>query len=304
MRTVHQAVRDRRVGAIPGLLLLAILPVLVVLASSCGGDVTQEELDAERAMVADIQTRVDDAEVQIALVQSQLAQSRAQVADLVNLVAEAEVREVMLAAFLAWNRKDMEVFRSSFTDQGIADSVMSLPDSIGDPSIGLRRVMETEVSDDKATIHVMFGLGTQRNSVRQSLVKTNGGWRIDAEERLSPKIKEGTPTVDIQLDECSLESGTTELGSGNVALRLVNAGEVARHLIFTRVRDELDLSNLAGGQIPAADTAEVVAHVHSLQPGEVTNIAFTAPLRAGRYALVCSGPSDAGRGVVGVLIVP
>ena len=181
---------------------------------------------------------------------------------------------------------------------------MSLPESIGNPPIGLRRIMDTEVSDDMATIQVMFGLGTQRNSLRHSLVKTDEGWKIDAEERLSPKLKEGTPAVDIGIDECSLESGSTELPSRKAALRLENAGDVARHLELIQVRDELDPSEAANGQIPAADVIEIVAHTHNLRPGEKTNLAFTAPLNPGRYVLVCVGGPDAGPGVVADLIVP
>ena len=161
-----------------------------------------------------------------------------------------------------------------------------------------------------ATIHVMFGLGTQRNSLRHSLVKTDDGWKIDAEERLSPKIKEGTPVADIGIDECSLESGesgesgSTGLASGKAALRLENVGDVSRHLALVQVRDEIDLSKVEGGQIPAADVIGIVAHVHDLGPGEKANLAFTAPLSSGRYALVCVGPAGADRGVVADLVVP
>ncbi len=301
---MYQATLNRKVRAVQILLLLGIALILVALASSCGDSVSQEELDAEKAIVATLQAKIEDAEAEIAPVQSQLAQARTEAADLRKKVDEAEARQALMAALLAWNRKDSEAFQSSFTERGITDTVMSLPESIGNPSIGLRRIMDTEVSDDVATIQVMFGLGTQRNSLRHSLVKTDGGWKIDAEERLSPKINEGTPVVDIQIEECSLKSGSTDLPSRKAALTLENSGDVALNLALVQVRDELDPSEVADGQIPAAEVIEIVAHTHSLRPGEKTNLAFTAPLNPGRYVLVCVGGADAGPGIVADLSVP
>ena len=305
----HTNGRVRRVGAIRGLAPAGVLLVLIALASSCAGGVTQDEFDAERAKVADLEATVDDANMEMAVVQSQLAQQTAQAADLGEKVEEVEAREALLAAFLAWNRKDSEAFRSSFTDQGISGTVLSLPDSIGDPPIGLRRMMEAEVSGDTVTVHVMFGLGAQRKSLRHSLVKTEEGWKIDGEERLSPKIKGATAAVDIQVDECSLESGSSTLATGNVAFRVENSGAVARHLAFVKAPEGLDAIQVVEGRIPEAD---VLAYVHDLQPGDQNNVAFTAPLDPGRYALVCVGPHtdreegilDAVQGVVAELIVP
>lgn len=301
---MYQAALNRKVRAVQILLLTGIALTLVALASSCGDGVSQEELDAEKAMVADLQTEVNEAEAQMAVALSELVQSTSEMADLRKKVDEAQARQALMAALLAWNRKDSESFQSGFTERGIADTVMSLPESIGDPPIGLRRIMDTQVSGDNAITHVMFGLGTQRNSLRHSLVKTEEGWKIDAEQQLSPKPKEGTPVVDIQIDECSLKSGSTNLPSPKAALTLENAGDVALNLALVQVRDDLNPSEVADGQIPAADVIETVAHTHNLRPGEKTNLAFTAPLNPGRYALVCVGGTDAGAGIVADLIVP
>ena len=301
MMAICEAVLDRKAGAMPGLLLSGVLMTLLALASlalaSCGGGVTQEDLDAEKMKVADLQVKINDAEAQMALVLSQLAQVR-------EKVDGAEARQALMEAFLAWNRKDSEVFRSSFSERGIADTVMSLPESIGSSPIGLRRILKTEVSEDMATIQVMFGLGTQRNSLRYSLVKTDGGWKIDAEERLSPKLKEGTPTVQIQIDDCSLQSQSIGLPSRKAALILENVGREARHLALVQVRNELDLSEFTDGRLPSAEVIDIVAHVHNLQSREQTNVAFTAPLNSGRYALVCIGLPDGVRTVVAEVIVP
>ena len=295
MKAITRTTSIRRLSAL-ALLLLAALSVPI---SSCGNGVSQEELDAERARVATLATKLDDAEIQRALLESQLAQQTTEVADLSKAVDQTEAREALLAAFLAWNRKDEEAFPSSFTDQGLANSVLSLPESIGDPPIGLRRVMEVEVSGDTAHIHVMFGLGAQRNSVRHSLIKTGEVWKINGEERLSPKIKGATVTVDIRLEDCSIEAGDRALTSGDVAFIVENVGAVARNLAVVQIADDVELT-----QAPGEGVIDVLAHVNGLRPGETTNVAFTAPLGAGRYAMICTGPADVGQGVVAGFAVP
>jgi hypothetical protein len=184
--------------------------------------------------------------------------------DLRKKVEEAEAREALLAAFLAWNRKDSEAFRSSFTDQGILGTVLSLPESIGDSPIGLLRVMYAEVYRDTVSVHVMFDLGVQRNSLEYSLVKTEEGWKIDGEQTLFLEIKGGAATVDIRLDECSFESGSNTLATGNVALSVVNVGQRARHLAFVKVPESLDTIQVIDGRISVADVLEALAYVHDL----------------------------------------
>ena len=71
---------------------------------------------------------------------------------------------------------------------------MSLPESIGDPPIGLLRVMYAEVYRDTVKVHVMYDLGVQRNSLEHSLVKTEEGWKIDGEQRLFYEIEGGAAT--------------------------------------------------------------------------------------------------------------
>ena len=112
---MYQPVIDRKLRAVQILFLSGIALTFVALASSCGGGVAQEELDAEKARVADVQAKVDDAEAEIALVQSQLAQVTAEAADLRNKVDGTEARQALMAALLAWNRKDSEAFQSRNT---------------------------------------------------------------------------------------------------------------------------------------------------------------------------------------------
>ena len=52
----------------------------------------------------------------------------------------------LLSTFLAWNRKDRDAFTANFTDTGLSGTVLSLPESLGDPAIAPRRIMEATVS--------------------------------------------------------------------------------------------------------------------------------------------------------------
>ena len=262
------------------------MPVLAlaVVGAACSSGVSEEEFEALRQDLATEREKSQSLE-------SQLAQERSEVADLQQSVEEAEVREALLATFLAWNRKDADGFVAGFTDRGVSESLLFLPESIGQLPIALRRVMDTTVSGNTATVHVMFALGTQRSSVRQSMVKQDGVWKIDGEERLSPGIQSGTTTVDLQIDECTLVSESNAVTSANVAFRVENVGKRPHHFMLNRVPEGLDLMLLLHGDGSPHEGIEDVAFVDSLEPGEQINVAFTKPLAPGRYVLLCFRPN-------------
>ncbi len=55
--------------------------------------------------------------------------------------------------------------------------------------------------------------------------------------------------------------------------------------------------------IPAARSAEVVAHTALLGPGESDTITFTVPSEAGEYVYLCSFPAHFAAGMRGILVV-
>ena len=223
----------------------------------------------------------------MAELESELAKERATTATYGERVDAAEAEAALLAAFLAWNRKDREGFVASFTDKGISETSLSLPALLGEPSIALRRVMDVTVSSDTATIHAMFALGTHRNSVRYSLAKQGGVWKIDSEERLSPKIKGHTMVVDVKLDKCAPMLVSETITERNVALRVENVGQEDHHLILKKVPEELDLGRLLQGDDPPSEGVDDVAFVGAPGAGELINVAFTEALQPGRYVLLC-----------------
>ena len=240
--------------------------------------ILESQLSGEKSNAARLQGRVDESDAKLAALEPQLAREKESVARLRERIGEAEAREALLAIFLAWNRKDEKGFAAGFTGSGISKTLLSLPESIGDPPISLRRVMDTTVSGDTATIHAMYGFGTQRSSVRHFMVKENGAWKIDHEEQLAPKIQVGTITVEVELDQCTLAMDTSAVISRDVAFIVNNVGGDARRIVLARV--------LEGGS--AAEAAvEPIAYVNTLEPGAQTSVAFTEPLAPGRYAFRC-----------------
>ena len=180
-----------------------------------------------------------------------------------------------------------EGFAASFTDKGISETSLSLPALLGQPPIALRRVMDPTTSGDTTTIHAMFALGTQRNSVRYSMAKQGGVWKIDGEERLSPKIQGDTMVVDVRLDGCASMFDSETITGRNVALRVENVGEEHHHLILKSVPEGLDLGRLLQGGEPPSQGVDEVAFVGAPGAGELINVAFTEALQPGRYVLLC-----------------
>ena len=294
-------------------ILLSLAASMLVAAVSCGNGVSDEELSAvqnelqaeknlfqslkselaaEQAEVARLAEDVGLADVRLAGLESELAKERATVASNQERIDAAEAQAALFSAFLAWNRKDREGFASNFTDTGLSGTVLSIPDNLGEPSIALRNIMESTVSEDTVTIHAMFALGTHRNSVRYSMAKEGGVWKVDTEERLSPKIK-GEPTVvDVRLDGCTSLSESEAVVEVAVAITLEDTSESHQHLILKKVPENLDLEQLLQGDVDVRDGVVDVAFIADTKIGETMNVAFTQALQPGRYALVCYSQSS------------
>ena len=247
----------------------------------------ESELAIERANSARLVEAVDRLEARIAELESELAKERAAIAKTQEWVDEAEAEAALLAAFLAWNRKDREEFVARFTSNGISETSLSVPAGLGEPAIALRRVMDAEVTDNTATIHAMFALGAQRHSVRYSMVKQSGVWKIEGEERLSPKVHGDIPVVDLKLDGCKQLSESETMIDRIVAFRVENSGEEQPHLILKRVPEDIDPEELLQSDPTPSEGVGDVAFVGEIKAGESINIAFTDPLQPGRYVLLC-----------------
>ena len=184
--------------------------------------------------------------------------------------------------------------------------MLSVPATVGEPPIALRRVMNAAVTNDTATIHAMFALGTQRQSIRYSMSKQNGVWKIEREERLSPKVHGDTPIVDLKLDGCSLLSESPAMVDENVAFKVETSGREHPHLIMKMVAEGIDPGLLLQSGLAPAEGVSDVAFVRETISGESINIAFTEPLQPGHYVLLCypqdpGGPKDVRRAAEGIV---
>ena len=246
-----------------------------------------EDLEIEQAEVTRLSEDIGQAEQSAAGLESELALERATVAANKAKIDGAEAQTALLAAFLAWNRKDRDGFTANFTEQVFSGTVFSVPENLGEPAIALRRIMDTTISGDTVTIHAMFALGTQRNSALYSMAKDGSAWKIEAEDRLSPKIK-GQPTVvELRLEGCVSSSESETVVEGSVAFAVENVGEGQQHLILKKVPEGLDPQHLLLTDTAADEGATSVAFIAETMAGETMNVAFSETLEPGRYALLC-----------------
>ena len=306
-------------------IVLLLVAVTVAAGVACGDGVSEEEfsglqkeletektlsqflkseLVAQQANVERLGEAVGTVEVQVVGLESELARERATAVANQDRIDQAEAETALLAAFLAWNRKDQETFAASFIDIGSVATVLPIPESLGEPSLALRHVRDATVSGDTVTIQAMFALGTHRNSVRYSMAKQEGVWKIAGEERLSPKIK-GYPTVvEVRLDGCTSSSESETVVEGSVAFKVDIANAGHQHLILKTVPEDLELGRLLQGDTEASETVVDVAFIGETMMGESINVAFTEALKPGRYALFCyaHGTKDA-EGIVATLTV-
>ena len=168
-----------RIGAGAPTIMLLIAGAIILSAISCSSGVSEEEFNAamkdietektrsdsleselaiERADAARLVEFVDRSEARIAELEAEVAKERAAISGRQERVDIAEAETALLGAFLAWNRKDREGFMASFTDVGISQALLFIPETVGDPPVALRRVMDASVTNDTATIHAMFAL--------------------------------------------------------------------------------------------------------------------------------------------------
>ena len=247
----------------------------------------QSDLARERADTARLVEAVNRFEGRIAELESLLSKGRTAIDRSQDSAHKAEAEAALLAAFLAWNRKDREGFAASFTNNGISETSLSVPANLGEPPIALRRLMDATVTGDTATIHAMFALGTQRHSVRYSMAKKAGVWKIDGEERLSPKVHGDTPVLDVKLDGCARVSDSVVMIDRMVAFKVRNSGQEHPLLILKRVPEDVDQGRLLQDDVTLSQGVGDVAFIRDTRAGEDINIAFTQPLQPGRYVLLC-----------------
>ena len=119
------------------------------------------------------------------------------------------------------------------------------------------------------------------------MAKQDGVWKIEGEERLSPKVHGDIPVVDLKLDDCSPLFEAEAIVDQMVAFRVENSGQGHPHLVLKMVAENIDPGLLLQSDVTPIGGVTDVAFVREAKSGESFNIAFTEPLQPGRYVLLC-----------------
>ncbi len=124
------------------------------------------------------------------------------------------------------------------------------------------------------------------------------------------------PTIDINAgDDMKFTVTRIEAAPGEaITLTLHNVGRAPKAAMghnWVLLTSDADaraysmsaMSAISTEYLPAAKSAQVIAHTRLLGPGESDKITFNAPSEPGRYPFVCSFPGHFLNGMGGVLIV-
>jgi uncharacterized cupredoxin-like copper-binding protein len=210
-----------------------------------------------------------------------------------------EVEAAMRAAIDAYNQKNLPVFLSYWTDDGLkaefdatkAELQAAGPEFFEGPPLSLKSISNTSVSGTNATseVELAFGLGVERT--KYDFVREGNTWKIDGGEDLKAAIPSGTTAVDVTLDEFSFAFDRSKLAGGNVAFNLKNEGEQPHELVLIKSPASFGLNQLLAMD-PNAEPppgVEFLAGAGPIDPGKDGRLVFTEKL-AGHYLMVCFLP--------------
>ena len=135
------------------------------------------ELEALKVIAEEAETQKSEltaAQERMGNLETELDQTGEAISELQASMNQADALRVVLDSLTAWNRKDRENFLAGFEEDGISGLPAEL---LGGPAVTLRRIVDSSIHGDTASVHVMFALGTQRRSVLDTLVKEDGIWK-------------------------------------------------------------------------------------------------------------------------------
>ena len=207
---------------------------------------------------------------------------------------EGNVEDAVRAAVDAWNERDVEGFLAHFTDKGFQESFdapkeegrLSLSEFIGDPSMTVRKLSNTKVSGNTATIEFEAAFGKAVELTRNTMVKEGDVWKFDGEEQLSPAIPSGVTAVDVQLAEFAFVYDRAEAAGGDVAFRLENIGEQEHEFFIAKVPEGPPVPEILELLGAGTEVGELIGGIQ-VEPGKQRNLVFSETLSPGRYAVVC-----------------
>jgi len=192
---------------------------------------------------------------------------------------EGEVKGALRSVFEAYIERDAATFADGWTDEGLRGTFNSTRDAFTQlprPFNGVANFREVEttlgeisnivVQGDTATAEAELTEDHVKQRHRFTLVKKDGSWKIDRDERLPPLIPVGAAVIDVRMKEFTIELDSSRVAR-TTAFQVSNAGELEHEFLVFRVDeasgDEIALDRL-GPLKPGEDGAMVVV---DLEPG-------------------------------------
>jgi uncharacterized cupredoxin-like copper-binding protein len=193
-----------------------------------------------------------------------------------------EVEDAVRGTFLAHNSQDLQTFKDGWTDKGFQRAYERPKEKITD--FGLLSLLSfrpytigefsnTAVNGKSATTEVALTYGEVQESHRMSLLREDGAWKIDQDEKLALIPKDAT-VVDVKLKFYIIELDRTRAAPGTVAFRITNADTRQHEFIVKRWN-------------PDSDTEETIGKIKPLSPGQNETLVL-ANLEPGRYIILCN----------------
>jgi len=198
-------------------------------------------------------------------------------------LAAWQVEETITRVFAAFNAQDLQGFLGGWTPRGFQHAfefpitqAVRLQDDLFTESgpYTIEGFANTLVGPHRVTTHVDMINGRRKERHRMALVKHDGGWKIDLDEKLPVRLPRNVVAVDVRITERSLEVSSLEAVSQSVAFRVANEDEKPHQLVVMR-------------RVVESGVHEALGHVGPLGPGKHDTLLLT-DLVPGPYLLVCN----------------
>ena len=207
------------------------------------------------------------------------------------------VEETVRTVADAWNTGDVDRFLAQWTDEGlraefgvgVEEARQALPDAIGEPTITVRELSNTQVSGNTATTEARLGFGKVLQPRRYSLIKDGDAWKINGSEVLMAEVPGDVQTVNVEMDEFAFRFDAEAIDGGDVAFIAQNVGAQPHELILARIPEDLDIEQALRSPDPP-EGIEFIAAGGPWGPNAGGSIVFIDALEAGRYIMVCFLP--------------
>jgi len=194
-----------------------------------------------------------------------------------------QVEETIRRIFAAFNAQELEGFLAGWTPRGFQHAfefpitaAVRLQDDLFAESgpYTIDRFANTVVGLQRAGTHVDMTNGRRKERHRMALVKHDGAWKIDLDEKLPVGPSRHAVPVDVSITGRSFEVSTFEVVSESVAFRVANADEKPHQLVVMK-------------RIVESGVQQALGHVGPLRPGQHATL-LLSDLTPGPYLLVCN----------------